>query len=826
MGNAATFRSEGTRKVIGTTLNQRFILEKELGRGGMGAVYRATDQVLNRTVAIKVLKEQTGEEVGQRIRLEAQILARLVHDNIVRLYDIGESEGIYYLVMEEVVGSSYQRRWKHLPLGERLRICAQVADALAYAHLQGVIHRDVKPANVLLTATDQAKLSDFGLSKIAEHGDESGTVKGTPHFMSPEQARGKRLDPRSDLYSLGIMLYENVVGETPFQGPPLAIMAQHVRGVPETPRARNPAITATLEDLILRLLAKEPGDRPASGLVVAEALRTEIPRIAPAADQDQPAGPGQSSESEVGPLVMDASGQASAATPTMEAMAPALSGRTSISSAALSPEAMRATPELVRDMLEAILAEPITLSPDERYLCGHYLAYLLSGARRRGALLRRKLDPRNADRARVLLGLTAVLVGNPSESDPSAAIARAVELLEMRHDVRLLLNPMVVMKYLACRDTPAKRKRLRQVRKQIQQQSPYAQRQMTDRNGALNPGLIPQSLEDLRQIAPDRTEMDAQLVARWNRLTDVWRSDPSFREAVLHYATSSAASHPASADMWPEVVYPLLARARSQRRNRPRAEVLKDHLFESVLHASNPGLRFDEAYRVSVPEPVGAKLDVSLDALVDSREIEVDPSVTVPPQDYDHDPESVLSIQGGISLHDLAIDLTHDRAPPKRLIRLAGPDPARFLQGELRALWQEAVETLDMPGQKKGHRPVSIGPYRLAVVPSVRSRAAGKLAIQGMPNKQIEILTPPFRSRNPDSKPIMAAWAYQDNSLALVHLDFRGIERYILWHAPSGRQSNYDTAAELNHDLYQLGLEAPDQLDRVLSTAFRPHSPV
>jgi serine/threonine-protein kinase len=828
MGCAAALRSEGTRTVIGTTLNQRFILEKELGRGGMGAVYQATDQVLNRPVAIKVLKERTGEEVGQRIRLEAQILARLVHDNIVRLYDFGESDGIYYFVMEIVIGSSYQRRWKHLPLGERLLVAAQVADALAYAHQQGVIHRDVKPANVLLTATDQAKLSDFGLSKIVEDGDESGTVKGTPHYMSPEQARGKRLDPRSDLYSLGIMLYESVVGETPFQGPPLAIMAQHVRGVPESPRTRNPAITPTLDALILRLLAKEPGDRPASGQVVSEALRVEATRIAAVAPPDQLPGPSPGSISEIGPLDVDGPSQASAATPTMAAAAPMLASKSSLSSTTLSPEAVRATPELVREMLETVLAEPITLSPDERYLCGHYLAYLLGGARRRGPLLRRKFDPKNADRARLLLGLTAVLVGNPSESDTSAAIARAVELLEMRHDVRPLLNPMVVMKYLACRDTPARRKRLRQVRKQIQQQSPYAQRQMTDRNGVLNPGVIPQSLEDLRLIAPDRTELDDQLVARWNRVSDEWRSDPKFREAVLRYATRSAASHPASADLWPEVVYPLIQRARTQRQHRPRAEVIKDALFESVLHAPNPGLRFDHAYRLSVPEPVSAKLDASLDALVDSDELEIEPTASAPPKEkeYDHDPESVLSIQGGISLHDLAIDLTHDRAPPKRLIRLAGPDPVRFLQGELRGLWQEAVETLNTTGQKKGHRPVSIGPYRVAVIPSVRSRSAGQLAIQGMPNKQIEILTPPFRSRHPDSKPIMAAWAYQDNSLALVHLDFRGIERYILWHAPSGRQSNYDSAAELNHDLYQLGLEAPDQLDRVLSTAYRPHSAV
>jgi serine/threonine-protein kinase len=483
-------------------------------------------------------------------------------------------------------------------------------------------------------------------------------------------------------------------------------------------------------------------------------------------------------------------------------------------------------------MLETVLAEPITLSPDERYLCGHYLAYLLGGARRRGPLLRRKLDPRNADRARLLLGLTAVLVGSPAEADTTAAIARAVELLEMRHEVRPLLNPMIVMKYLACRDTPAKLKRFRQVRKQIQQQSSYAQRHMTDRNRALNPGLIPQSLEDLRQIAPDRTEMDDQLVARWNRVSEVWHTDPEFREAVLRYATQSAASHPASSELWPEVVYPLIARARWQRQNRPRAEVLQDALFGNVLHATNPGLRFDRAFQVSVPEPVGAKLDVSLKALVDSRELEVDLAAPSLAHDFsagpdrDTDPESVLSIQSGISLHDLAIDLTHDRAKPKRLIRLASPDPTRFLQGELRSLWREAIDALSAPGQKKGHRHVPIGPYRLTVVPSVRGRSAGQLAIQGMPNKQIEILTPPFRSRQPDSKPILAAWAYQDHSLALVHLDFRGVERYILWHAPSGRQSNYDSAAELNHDLYQLGLEAPDQLDRVLSNSFRPKSAV
>jgi serine/threonine protein kinase len=153
---------------IGTTLNQRFLLEKELGRGGMGAVYSATDQLLERKVAIKVLKEQSGEEVGKKLRLEAQIAARLLHENVVRIYDLGQAEAAYFLVMEEVNGTSYSKRWKHLSLAERLQVLAQVAEALDYAHHQGVVHRDVKPANVLLNESDVPKLSDFGLSMVAE----------------------------------------------------------------------------------------------------------------------------------------------------------------------------------------------------------------------------------------------------------------------------------------------------------------------------------------------------------------------------------------------------------------------------------------------------------------------------------------------------------------------------------------------------------------------------------------------------------------------------------------------------------------------------------
>ncbi len=227
---------------IGTTLNQRFFLNKELGRGGMGAVYSATDEILERKVAIKVLKEQSGEEVAKKLKLEAQIAARLLHENVVRIYDLGRAEDAYFLVMEEVSGSSYSKRWRLLSLPDRLNILAEVADALDYAHHQGVVHRDVKPANVLLTASDTPKLSDFGLSIIAAHGDQSGIIRGTPHYMSPEQTRGSRLDYRTDLYSLGVMVYEAATGSVPFTGSSSSVMSQHYLSDPERPRSRNRSI--------------------------------------------------------------------------------------------------------------------------------------------------------------------------------------------------------------------------------------------------------------------------------------------------------------------------------------------------------------------------------------------------------------------------------------------------------------------------------------------------------------------------------------------------------------------------------------------------------
>src|SRR5262249_2723205 len=151
---------------------------------------------------------------------------------------------------EEVDGPSFQSRLRKVPLAERVRIVSQVADALDYAHHQGVIHRDVKPANILLTSADQAKLSDFGLSLMAGASEERGLTKGTPLYMSPEQARARKLDHRSDLYALGVILYECATGTPPFhQGPLLSVMAQHINNPPEPPRKQNPEVAGPLEDL-------------------------------------------------------------------------------------------------------------------------------------------------------------------------------------------------------------------------------------------------------------------------------------------------------------------------------------------------------------------------------------------------------------------------------------------------------------------------------------------------------------------------------------------------------------------------------------------------
>ena len=464
-------------------------------------------------------------------------------------------------------------------------------------------------------------------------------------------------------------------------------------------------------------------------------------------------------------------------------------------------------------LFDAVNADPIELSPDERYLHGHYLGYLLGGSRRRGFLLRRPLDPLNADRARLLLAMTALTLPNGD----GVPIDKAAALLDDKHDVRPLLTPVVIAKYLLARSNPPKRKRFRNLRQQLQQASEHAARHLSDDQGVLNPGLMPQMLDDLRRLAPVRTEVDDQLVERWNQVSDVWRSKPEFRNAVLKYATMSAWKDPASIALWPEVVYPLIERARRQRQLRSSTEAVWDVVFGSLLHVGDAGVKMDRAIRVSVPARVVEQLDVSLDKIIDDPVLEIEP----PPELIEQEGLILNGQVSAASFHDMAVD-----QPTRGFARLINADPIQKTLGELRDLWKEAAAAMRSSGQTMSQRHIPLGIYRLVVVPSIRSRSAGQIAIQGMHNKQIEMLVPSFTGAGTISKVLLSAWIYTNNSLALTYCDNLNNQKYIVWDAQVAQQANFDDATAFNHHLYGLGLEAPDAVDRALNKVNRPKNTV
>ncbi|MCB1257955.1 MAG: serine/threonine protein kinase, partial [Microthrixaceae bacterium] len=245
-------------------LNDRYEIYRRLARGGMAQVYLARDRVLDRPVAVKELVPEfaTDPSFVERFRREAQAAASLTHANVVAVYDWGSQDGTYFIVMEYVDGPSLSQVLRSEgPLHPRraAEIAAEVADGLGFAHARGVVHRDVKPGNVLLSKSGQAKVTDFGiaraLSSPAEDLTQAGSVMGTATYFSPEQAQGLAVDPRSDLYSLGVVLYEMVTGRPPFSGEtPLAISYRHVQDPPEPPSTHISGLPRGLEAIIMKLL--------------------------------------------------------------------------------------------------------------------------------------------------------------------------------------------------------------------------------------------------------------------------------------------------------------------------------------------------------------------------------------------------------------------------------------------------------------------------------------------------------------------------------------------------------------------------------------------
>lgn len=261
----------------------RYEILKEIGKGSMGMVFQAHDPHIDRHVAIKVLRQDrmTSEGFIERFLKEAKAIGRLSHPNIVAIYDVGEDQETIYIAMEYIDGDSldtFQKPEKKLRLPEIIDVGIQVAQALHYANERGVIHRDIKPSNIILQPGGRVKITDFGIAHIEDPSGmiqtQAGEILGTPAYMSPEQVLGKSVDGRSDIFSLGVILWEMCVGRRPFRGENMAAVFRAVTDeLPEPPDKLNPDIPADLSAVIMKCLEKDPSKRYQSGNELAFALQ-------------------------------------------------------------------------------------------------------------------------------------------------------------------------------------------------------------------------------------------------------------------------------------------------------------------------------------------------------------------------------------------------------------------------------------------------------------------------------------------------------------------------------------------------------------------------
>lgn len=315
-----------------TVLNGRYRVGEIVGEGGMAVVCRGHDLLLNRPVAIKTLRAQYAADEGflRRFEREAQAAAGFSHPNIVNVYDVGTDGNQHYIVMEYIRGPSLKdliRRQGPFSVDGAIFVIGQVASALDYAHQRGLIHRDIKPQNILVDREGNAKVVDFGIAKGMRDVNltEAGTGMGTVHYVSPEQARGDPATPESDLYSTGIVLFEMLTKELPFEADtPVGVAMQHVNTPPPVPSSINPSIPPPVDAIVLRALAKDPAERYSSGAQLAAALRHWDSQVGslPTATLPRTVSPGKAPAPPAGhPLPV--SGSARAAVPPLAQPRPA-----------------------------------------------------------------------------------------------------------------------------------------------------------------------------------------------------------------------------------------------------------------------------------------------------------------------------------------------------------------------------------------------------------------------------------------------------------------------------------------------------------------------
>ena len=265
---------------IGKLLDNRYEIMEQIGMGGMARVFRALDHRLNRQVAVKILREDLAEdaELRRRFHEESQAVAMLSHPNIVAVYDVSRSSDVEYIVMELIDGITLkqymQKKGNKLNWREALHFITQIVKALGHAHSRGIIHRDIKPHNIMVLRDGSVKVADFGIARVASGGHSTLTQEalGSVHYISPEQARGSHIDARSDLYSAGVVLYEMITGRLPYEGEsPVAVAIQHINSIPLSPREIDPEIPEALEAITMKAMAPDPDNRyPSADAMLAD----------------------------------------------------------------------------------------------------------------------------------------------------------------------------------------------------------------------------------------------------------------------------------------------------------------------------------------------------------------------------------------------------------------------------------------------------------------------------------------------------------------------------------------------------------------------------